>query len=72
MTITREALEQLWEKLIQEIEQIFLDADHWNRCVRKDDEAEIDHDPDGELRVLLSRLKAQRTPRGGYAGEQQE
>lgn len=72
MTITKASLEERREKLIQEIEQIFLDAEHWNRRVRKDGEAEIDADSNGELRALLSRLKAQRTPRGGYAGVQQE
>jgi hypothetical protein len=35
------------------IAQIFLDADHWNRSVRKSDEALIDCDPDGRLMFHL-------------------
>lgn len=39
-----------------EIEQMFSDFDHWNRCVRKPDEAPIDIDPDGCLAVFLVEL----------------
>jgi hypothetical protein len=35
-----------------EVEQIFIDTDHWNQCVRKPNEQPIDPDPDGEMRRL--------------------
>lgn len=44
-------------KLRSEIKQIFLDADHWNSCVRKPAEAPIDPDPDGELKNILAALQ---------------
>ena len=40
--------------LRQEIAQIFIDAAHWNECVRKPDEQPIDPDPDGELRRIAA------------------
>lgn len=39
-----------------EIQQIFLDADHWNRSVRKPDEELIDPDPKGEMKNALEEL----------------
>lgn len=39
-----------------EIIQLFLDADHWNRSVRKPNEAEIDPDPNGEPKAILKEL----------------
>jgi len=62
---TKQLLEQRRNKIIREIKQIFLDAEHWNRCVRAADEAEIDVDPNGELRDLLARLEGSRSAGGG-------
>jgi hypothetical protein len=41
-----------------EIQSIFDDVSHWNRHVRQPDEAEIDPDPDGELRRICDRIDA--------------
>jgi hypothetical protein len=41
-------------RIITEIRQIFLDAEHWNRL--HPDEEPLDPDPQGELRALLLRL----------------
>jgi hypothetical protein len=52
----------------QEIEEIFVDCDHWNTHVRKPNEMPIDCDPDGELRRLADGLDtfiAIETGRGG-------
>lgn len=57
MERTKESLLKRREKLIHDIEQIFLDAEHWNTCVRQPDEALIDPDPDGVLRKMLATLK---------------
>jgi len=37
------------QKLKAEIDQIFMDAAHWNECVRKASEVVIDPDPGGDL-----------------------
>lgn len=57
MTHMRESLLKRRDKLAHEIEQIFLDAEHWNTCVRKSHEAPIDPDPDGELKRILVSLR---------------
>jgi hypothetical protein len=46
------------EEILAEINQIFLDADHWNCCVRKPGEANIDPDPDGALLSAKRNLEA--------------
>jgi hypothetical protein len=38
----------------QDIAQIFLDCDHWNREVRQPHEAPVDPDPNGDLRRLAA------------------
>ncbi len=38
----------------QDIAQMFIDVDHWNRCVRKPGEAEIDPDPNGDLKAIAA------------------
>ena len=43
------------KKQLSEIEQIFLDAEHWNQA--HPDEELINPDPDNELRKLSWRLK---------------
>lgn len=57
MEHTRESLLKRRKDLAREIEQIFLDAEHWNTSVRKIDEAPIDPDPDGELKRMLASLR---------------
>lgn len=57
MEHTKESLLKRRENLAREIEQIFLDAEHWNTCVRKTSEAPIDPDPDGDLKSMLARLR---------------
>lgn len=56
--ITKESLMKRRVRLAHEIEQIFIDAEHWNQCVRQSSEAPIDPDPDGELRRILNALRA--------------
>lgn len=53
---TRESLVARAKYLKSEIEQIFLDAEHWNNAVRKPHEELIDPDPQGELKQLLNGL----------------
>ena len=50
--IERHRLVSRMRAIKQEIDQIFIDADHWNEFARKPNEAKIDPDPDGQLRRL--------------------
>lgn len=43
-------------RIRDEIAHIFVDADHWNRSVRRSGEDPIDPDPDGALMRYLSGL----------------
>jgi hypothetical protein len=54
---TRESLINRARAARQEIEQIFLDVDHWNR-IRPAHEAPIDPDPDGALARALEQAVA--------------
>ena len=40
--ITKESLLKRRERLAHDIEQIFIDAEHWNECVRSSSEDPID------------------------------
>ncbi len=53
MEPTRQSLIGRVKKLKAEIEQIFIDAAHWNENVRSADESPIDPDPDGQLKKIL-------------------
>lgn len=55
--MTKESLLRRRSRLAHDIEQIFIDAQHWNECVRETHEAPIDPDPDGELKRILEALK---------------
>jgi hypothetical protein len=55
---TREHLSAERQRIIGEIEQIFIDAEYWNTHVRKPDEAPIDPDPDGQMTAILKALKS--------------
>ena len=54
---TKESLLKRRDRLAHEIEQIFIDAEHWNECVRQGHEDPIDPDPDGALMRLLASLQ---------------
>jgi hypothetical protein len=53
-TVEREVIVNRAKKLRAEIEQTFLDADHWNRTHA--DQPPIEADPDGQLRQIASGL----------------
>ena len=53
---TREQLITRTRKIKSEIEQIFIDAAHWNENVRKPRQVPIDPDPDGKLALILEGL----------------
>lgn len=55
--LTKNSLLKRRARLAHEIEQIFIDAEHWNDHVRKSSEAPIDPDPDGALKRLLENLR---------------
>lgn len=58
MEHTRESLlKRRAIRLAREIEQIFLDAEHWNTCVRQPSEAPIDPDPVGTRKFMLMTLR---------------
>lgn len=57
MAHTKESLLERKKNLIAEIEQIFVDAEHWNSSVRAEHEDPIDPDPDGTLGALWASLR---------------
>jgi len=56
--VSRREMIQKARQMRVEIEQLFLDTDHWNRNVRKASESEIDPDPDGRLKKLGASIDA--------------
>jgi len=52
MSFTRRRLINRTKILIDEIDQIFVDADYWNNNIRKENEALINPDPQCELKKL--------------------
>jgi RNA polymerase-binding transcription factor DksA len=54
---TRSQIVSRAKQQLAEVQQIFIDENHWNRCVRKADEAMIDCDPDGQLKRIRAALE---------------
>lgn len=52
----RESFFRRAKRIKADIEQMFLDCDHWNRHVRVKSEDPIDPDPDGALQSALAYL----------------
>lgn len=46
------------ERIIEEIDQLFIDVDYWNNYVRKPPEPPIDPDPDGELKRIRHKVQS--------------
>ncbi len=62
----RAALMANARRMRAEIEQMFIDAAHWNRSVRKPDEDPVDPDPYGEMRALAAALDEHLTNDPGF------
>lgn len=57
MSEKRQGFVERAERILKEINQIFLDADYWNAYVRLPGEEIIDPDPRGELKAAKASLK---------------
>lgn len=54
--MTREDIVKEATRIRDEIDQILIDQEHWNRCVRKPHEKVVDCDPDGEMKKYRQAL----------------
>ncbi|MDB6017707.1 MAG: hypothetical protein JWR19_2196 [Pedosphaera sp.] len=69
---TRQQIIQSARKQRIEIQQLFIDVEHWNTAVRPETEAKIDADPDGKMKQIADALDQMLLKEDGHVGLNRE